>query len=419
MKKQTLTISGTTCASCELRIRQEIKRHHCQCHSFSSNKCTISWDDNNISSAIDAIRRLGYGVNETKNHFQRKKPNVLSIIWRLLISGSIVILLMALSWSQAGIVSGSTFWGAIILGLLASCSTCLAVTGWLVMSYGSSVSSNQNTKTQVLFHWGRILGFAIVWWILGLVGSIIVPSITSTIILNTLVAILLLIIGAQGLGRLPPLKSVISLPSLWTRIDNMLHNPRFAPLIGALTISLPCGFTQSMMLIAVTTQSPLLWAGLMTAFALGTTPVLLGLGRWSNWLKDRIRRFSPVLSAIILAFGMYSIINTYALAQAGLFHAVAQDTTVDRSTAQVVEVGHDGVYFSPNRLELDVGVLYRIRVTPTNNWQWCMGAVVYAGKTYPIRKGETFELTVDGRTAWNHRLVCASMGMTMGEIVIQ
>jgi len=421
MAHHTLHISWTHCASCEVRIRQAIKRHGCQCLSFSSDSCTITGSKQQKTAVIEDIRSLGYDVSITPTNtpLKRKKPNPLAVLWRLGNATVLVMILLGLGWTNTSMVSWTTLWWAIVLGLLASCSTCLAVTWWLVMSYSTHLTWYEQTKTQIMFHLGRITMFGIVWLVLGYVWSVLVPSITTTVVLNTIVAILLVWLGLQWLGWVPPLRSLIPLPSFWTRMDTIINNSRFAPLLGALTVALPCWFTQSMMLVAISTQTPLLGAWLLTAFALGTTPVLLGLGRGSTRLKDRLRFFIPALSATILAFGMYSIINTASLAQAGIFQVAAHDETLDWEQAEIIEIGHDGVYFSPNRLELNPGELYRLRVTPENNGQGCMGAVVYAGKTYPIRKGETFDLLIDGRQPWNHRLVCASMGMIMGEIVIK
>src|SRR5437016_6196571 len=78
--------------------------------------------------------------------------------------------------------------------------------------------------------------------------------------------------------------------------------------LGTLTIFIPCGVTQAMMVLAVGTGSPLLGAAIMFAFILGTTPVFFGLAYVATRLGEVLHtRFLQVAGAVVLVLGLVSI----------------------------------------------------------------------------------------------------------------
>ena len=68
-----------------------------------------------------------------------------------------------------------------------------------------------------------------------------------------------------------------------------------------------------MQVIALTSGSAALGAGLLGAFAIGTLPVLLGVGLGTSFLERRLQMIRPVLTALIIAFGLFTLANTYQL----------------------------------------------------------------------------------------------------------
>src|SRR5258708_17269556 len=78
--------------------------------------------------------------------------------------------------------------------------------------------------------------------------------------------------------------------------------------LGTLTIFIPCGVTQAMMVLAVGTGSPLLGAAIMFAFILGTTPVFFGLAYVATRLGEVLHtRFLQLAGAVVLILGLVSI----------------------------------------------------------------------------------------------------------------
>lgn len=201
-----------------------------------------------------------------------------------------------------------------------------------------------------------------------------------------------------------------------------LRNPRYAPIVGALTFLLPCWFTQSMQLFALQSGSPLSGALIMGAFAIGTAPVLFALWFGAKAIKDKVAVLNSLLAALLIAFGVFTLYNSTQLINAMSLSAPRseqQDTFV-KSDAEVVEVGHNGRAFVPSTIKLAQGKNYIIRVTPTSNGIGCMQQVVLPGKwAQNIRNGETFDIIVDGTKAQKIPLVCASMGMSQGQIIVE
>ena len=81
----------------------------------------------------------------------------------------------------------------------------------------------------------------------------------------------------------------------------------FAPiLLGVLTILIPCGVTQAMMILAIGTGSTLFGSLIMFAFILGTSPVFFLLGLTvSSIFKNSI--LSKIAAVVIIIIGLIAI----------------------------------------------------------------------------------------------------------------
>lgn len=65
--------------------------------------------------------------------------------------------------------------------------------------------------------------------------------------------------GLKGIGLFPHTLSLgLYMPGKVLQYINTLKHPRFAPIVGMLTFFLPCGFTQSMQVLAISSGSPLM-----------------------------------------------------------------------------------------------------------------------------------------------------------------
>lgn len=102
---------------------------------------------------------------------------------------------------------------------------------------------------------------------------------------------------------------------VWRRVQPLVRH--FLPLdsagkafaLGALWGWVPCGMVYSVLFTAMTTGSALSGAAVMTAFGLGTLPVLLTMGMAGAKLQawTRQRKVRLVAGLIVLAFGMLGL----------------------------------------------------------------------------------------------------------------
>jgi sulfite exporter TauE/SafE len=78
--------------------------------------------------------------------------------------------------------------------------------------------------------------------------------------------------------------------------------------MGLLTAILPCGWLYAFVVTAAGTGGALAGAFVMTAFWLGTLPVMVGLGVGLQALAGPLRRHLPAVSAVaIVVVGLLSV----------------------------------------------------------------------------------------------------------------
>src|SRR5207245_9067751 len=127
---------------------------------------------------------------------------------------------------------------------------------------------------------GRQAGrYTVLGIFLGWIGSVLQLSPYSRAALQIGIGIFILVTAAMLFNLHPIFRYfIIEPPRFVTRFirryaknnASTVATPLF---LGTLTIFIPCGVTQAMMVLAVGTGSPLLGAAIMFAFILGTTPV--------------------------------------------------------------------------------------------------------------------------------------------------
>jgi uncharacterized protein len=136
--------------------------------------------------------------------------------------------------------------------------------------------------------------------------------------LGFVVAIVLLILGVNLLDVFPWAKKLQ--PAMPGFIGKRMHgvkelNHTLTPLlVGIVTFFLPCGFTQSMQLYALSAGSFGAGAMIMSAFALGTFPVLallsfssIGIGK-----GERSGIFFKTAGLLVIFFGLFNLLNGLA-----------------------------------------------------------------------------------------------------------
>lgn len=222
---------------------------------------------------------------------------------------------------------------ALFIGLIASVSSCMAVVGGLVLSVSANyIKEGDKIRPQVLFHVGRLVSFFILGGVIGVIGASFQISITVTFILSIIVAAVLILLGLKLLDIFPWAKKI--LPTIPGFIGKKIHeikniNHTLTPLlVGVLTFFLPCGFTQSMQIYALSTGS--FWTGaiIMFIFALGTLPVLalLSFGSLGIHKKEQVGVFFKTAGIVVIFFGIFNLYNAFNLINLNILNIFKQET---------------------------------------------------------------------------------------------
>jgi len=319
-------VHGMHCASCVVLTESELQSHA----SIKSAQADLSTRTVKVEGdfASQSPEQIAIQLNPilAKSGYKLStQPEKTSINWsefKLAIPIALAIIWGFFLLQKLGIVNLVTtdqvnYGTAFILGIIASVSTCAAVVGSLVLAVSANYAkSGQNVKPQIMFHISRLVSFFILGGVIGAVGSMFNIGANTTYILSLLVIIVMLILGINLLDIFPGAKKWQ--PTLPAGISKrLLHvksvNTKLMPfLLGFVTFFLPCGFTQSMQLYALTTGSFLTGAAVMLAFALGTLPVLALLSFGSIKIQDKMKSgiFFKTSGLVVIFFALY---NLYAL----------------------------------------------------------------------------------------------------------
>jgi sulfite exporter TauE/SafE len=201
---------------------------------------------------------------------------------------------------------------SFIIGLIASLSSCLAIVGGLILSLSAKIAQDENTNNKkpfILFHLGRLLGFALLGGILGLIGKAIGINFMFSAILGIIASIVMILLGINLLGIIK--KNTFTLPSHIFSFFRKVEHATWTPiLIGIGTFFLPCGFTQSMQFSALGSESFVSGSLIMFTFALGTLPVLalLSFGSISFAHSKYAPLFFKSVGVVVLGLGLFALL---------------------------------------------------------------------------------------------------------------
>lgn len=331
MAKQHFYVRGTNCKSCEIIIERELKNvPGIESVSVSHKKRTIDIDAvDGHELSVERLNELldphGYHIGKKDRAVQEKRP----INWKRVGGVLVLAAAMYILLSRLGILRFSPtaaepagFVGVFMIGLIASVSSCTAVVAGLVAAVSGAVAKEQEKLTRrerltphALFNIGRVAGFFLFGAAIGLVGGAFQPSPTLNGIFVIVVALLMLAIGVNLLELFPT--PVLGMPKwLAHKVHDLAESKdKKAPIIlGALTFFLPCGFTQSMQLYALSLGNPLSAGMVMAVFAFGTAPVLFGIGGLTATSSGQVlKRVTFAAGLIVLVLGASNIMNGLAL----------------------------------------------------------------------------------------------------------
>lgn len=456
MQKRTFPIKGMHCQSCEVLITDELEALpgvDTVRVSLNAKSATIAGQTLPGDSAIrQAVETAGYEVGIDNAPLIARSGRV----WRDSLIGLVVVAGLFLIFQLTGLggLVNATTGGApggvvaLVVGITAGFSTCMALIGGLVLGVASRYAENHPTATRgqkfrphLFFNLGRVVSFTVFGAIIGAIGSAFQLRGSVLGLLTLLVGVVMLLLGLQLTELFPRLKNVFTLPSgvakklgIKTRAKKEYsHTNSFV--LGGATFFLPCGFTQAMQLMAVGTGSPVQAAVIMGMFALGTTPGLLGIGGLTSVVKGVFaQRFFRIVGVVVVAMAILNISNGFNLTGANRWLGQVASTMAVKNNptpSAPSEPVPDGTKLLttmftvrkdivPRAFTAKVGQPTILEVDVQENGQGCMSTIMIPGlddSPQYLQKGRKLRLAFTPTQAGTYQITCA-MGVPRGTLTV-
>lgn len=443
MAQKIVPIKGMHCKSCELMISEKLE-------DIPGVKATVKLStksayisarhlpsDDEIRNAVEAA---GYEVgHEVASIISRDKKVYRDIAIGLAIVLFISLLLWGSNLTNLSTVTTSTSGAAItalMIGLTAGLSTCMALIGGLVLGISAQHAKRypnttlmQRFRPHIAFNVGRIIGFTLFGAAIGAVGSALQLSGSALGWMMILTGFVMLILGLNLTDMFPRLKN-ITLPSNLAEKVGLKRRGRHeysswgAVTTGSLTFFLPCGFTQSMQLMAVGSGSAMTGALIMGMFAVGTTPGLLAIGGLTSAVKGTFAKsFFRVAGVIVIVMAMINLANGANLAHLRLpdFKSEQKITAMSEDTKKLETVYYLKSDISPSQFTTKVGQKTALIVDVKEDGQGCMSTIMIPGlddRAQFLQSGKKIILTFTPTAAGDYPITCA-MGIPRGVIKVE
>jgi sulfite exporter TauE/SafE/copper chaperone CopZ len=390
MQTKIIHIKGMHCVSCENLLDDELLSISGVLRVRADRKkgvVELDYDkaEPDFFEVKKTAEKFGYIASQEKESAPAEpaqKSSWQSWLWAIIIVGLVIVgfrLFENSSFGQKiGITgSGADFGTAFLIGLVASVSSCLVVVGSVVIAFSEKYRGKKNgflsgaVKPNLFFHFGRLGGFFVLGGLLGAIGGGINISGNFIAIYTIIIAAVLAVLGLNILGLFPDIASLgLSMPRFfsapWGKLKKS-ENSAAPFLLGVMSFFLPCGFTQSMQILAVASGGFMRGGLGMLLFALGTVPSLLALGVTTAWSKGKNAAiFQKVAGMLIVLFAFYTFNSGLVLVGASGNVFSNQDNKKEQTESvktdvaeQVVEMHVTSAGFSPSVLKIKKGVPVR------------------------------------------------------------
>lgn len=278
----------------------------------------------------------------------------------------------------------SNVWLAFITGLTTGGISCFAVQGGLLASSIAGQKEADQRKSLIGFLISRIIAYTLLGFLLGAIGSSLFISPKTQGVMQIIAGLFMILTAAKLLEIHPIFKRIdITAPKSFFKIlrKKSLDKSVFSSsILGFLTVLIPCGVTQAMMLLSIASGSAI-WGGLILGgFTLGTTPIFLGMGiAWEKIFKYQALKY--IAATIIIFLGITSIntgqtlrgsvhtLKNYWLAATGKLESQRGSTKTARINSegkQEVKVIVNSKGYSSDTKTLKAGVPVKLIVKSDN-----------------------------------------------------
>lgn len=438
MVKEVFYVHGMTCNNCVKHIEDALKE---KVDSVKANyvlgTTEVEYYSGKISrkEIVKIIEGEGYVVKENKdNPF---KINKKTIGW-----GVVIISFLALAYLLYGLLGKMNLSlpemgekTSLLLLFLVGVLTgfhCVSMCGGFVVSYTAENAANgkKGMGQHLTYGLSKTISYTLIGGLFGLIGSIFLftPALRGGI---AIFAGLFMVAYAFSMFGFKFFRRFQFNPKFLTKIASSNRGTKFSgPMVTGLLngLFIACGPLQAMYIYAAGTGSIVQGALSLTAFGLGTLPVLIGFGGIANVLSHKATRKILKISAIIvLILGLIMLNRGLSLTGSGYdvksivagvsLKGATGNFIIDKEGYQVIKMDVVASGYFPNSfvLKKDVPVRWVINgkeLTGCNN----AIQVPKLDLVFNLKKGEQiieFTPTETGVISWS-----CWMGMIPGTFVV-
>lgn len=338
--------------------------------------------------------------------------------------------------------------GLIFLtGLTTGGLTCLAVQGGLLTSLIAQraeedlEAKSKRTHTALpilLFLISKLIAYTALGAGLGFLGSKLQLSIEIRVAMLILVGIFMIVSALRIVDAHPIFRYLtIQPPKFVYRLIRNQTKSRdyFAPaFLGFMTIFIPCGTTQAMEVLAITSADPVLGALIMFVFVLGTVPIFFIVGILATKLSDIFHKYFLRTAAVLVAIlGFLSIQNGLALAGYPLkfdFIEISSggesgSPTADKSNVSIVNGVQEVIInvhpreYRPKNTYVSSTLPIKLNFVTLGSYA-CTNSLIFPQLRMEkfLQSNQTTVVDLGTRSPGKIFFVC-SMGMYSGNIIVQ
>lgn len=171
---------------------------------------------------------------------------------------------------------------AFITGITTGGISCFAVQGGLLAGIMAEQKESERKRSLSLFLISKFISHLILGGLLGVLGSKLILSSNFQGVTQIVSGIFILLMALK-ISEIHPIFRNFSItpPKFlyrFVRKGSKIESSMTPVIIGLLTILIPCGVTQAMMLLSISAGSLFYGSAILGAFILGTTPMFFILG---------------------------------------------------------------------------------------------------------------------------------------------
>jgi sulfite exporter TauE/SafE/copper chaperone CopZ len=378
------TIGGMHCINCagaaERLLRTVPQVESARVHYPSGYALIRHAEGIDVAALQAALASDGYtltpGVDARDQGFGSTVKDYVEIGAAVAVLAALVLALQSFHLLPRGLsVSDEMGYGLVfVIGLVASVSSCLAVTGGLLVALAAKyneanpyLTDRQRFIPHLYFNLGRIASYALLGGAIGALGAALTLTPAAAGTLTLIASAIMVLLGLNMLGLLPSFGRY--LPRLPRALSDRLHNAASretksaAFLLGGATFFLPCGFTQALQLYVLGKGGFVTGVLTMLAFALGTLPALLSLSTVSSLSKGAFQRhFLRFAGAAVVLLGItnvqYGFVLTGSDMKAGVVTGQIAKTVqaADTTEPQRISMKVVGLDYEPHQFTVKQGI---------------------------------------------------------------